>query len=174
MHTKRYIAVFLAMVVFTGCSEPETIVPFAVGDRAPELNLTFLQGEPISLTKTRGDRVHIIEFWATWCPPCKESAPYLSQLQENYGEQGLTVLGISDEDETVVKPYLAQYGSDMAYTVALDPEGATQKKYLEGYGIEGIPWAFLLDRAGNVAWVGHPMAPELETELKKLLDATDD
>ena len=82
------------------------------------------------------------------------------------------MLGISDEDETVVKPYLAEYGADMAYTVALDPEGQTQKKYLEGYGITGIPWAFLIDRDGNVAWVGHPMAEELESALKPLLEST--
>jgi hypothetical protein len=80
------------------------------------------------------------------------------------------VLGISDEDESVVKPYMAEYGADMAYAVALDPESETQKKYLEGYGITGIPWAFLIDRDGKVAWVGHPMADELEVELKALLN----
>ena len=97
----------------------------------------------------------------------------LSDLQRKYGDKGLTVLGISSEEETVVKPYMAEYGYSMAYTVALDPEGVTQKRYVEGYGKEGVPWAFLIDDAGNVVWVGHPMADELEENLKLLLDSTD-
>ncbi len=162
--------VLIATMVFGGCSKPDEIVAFEIGDRAPEIHLDYIQGDPVSLAKNTGGKVHIVEFWATWCAPCKESAPHLSSLQRTYRDEGLVVLGISDEDESVVKPYMAEYGADMAYAVALDPEGKTQKKYLEGYGITGIPWAFLIDRDGKVAWVGHPMADELEVELKALLN----
>jgi len=146
---------------------------FKVGDPAPEVNVDYIQGNSVSIAGNKHGKVHIIEFWATWCAPCKESAPHLSALQKKYGDRGLVVLGISEEDETVVKPYMAEYGADMAYAVALDPEGRTQKTYLAGYGIAGIPWAFLIDRDGNVAWVGHPMADELEEALKPLLESTD-
>jgi thiol-disulfide isomerase/thioredoxin len=170
---RKICTLLLGFVAVVGCtSEPEGIESFKVGDSAPDLGVAILQGAPVALGE--GDNVHIIEFWATWCAPCKDSAPHLSELQNTYGDQGLVVLGISEEEESVVKPYLAEYGADMAYTIALDPEGLTQKKYLEGYGIQGIPWAFLVDREGKVAWVGHPMAPELETELKLLLDSAAD
>lgn len=166
-----YCTIFLLVLIsLGGCSEkPEELVLFQEGAVAPKLDLKILQGPQV----TFGNNVSIIEFWATWCAPCKESAPMLSGLQQKYRDQGLTVIGISSEDETVVKPYMADNGQSMAYTVALDPEGKTQKRYVEGYGKEGVPWAFLIDATGKIAWVGHPMAPELEENLRMLLDSTD-
>ena len=167
MRLKYLFILALGVVALSGCAaKVEEIVAFKEGDPAPKLDVDVLQGA----LAAPGEGVQIIEFWATWCAPCKDSAPFLSSLQERYGYLDVSVLGISDEDETVVKPYLAEFGQDMAYTVALDPEGVTQKKYLEGYGVEGIPWAFLIDRYGSLAWVGHPMSDELEENLLELLD----
>jgi thiol-disulfide isomerase/thioredoxin len=158
----------IVTLAFAGCAEkvdaPDALVE---GSIAPEVtNITYLQGDAVEYgTKA----AYLIEFWATWCAPCKESAPVLSRLQAEYKDRGLLVAGFSDETETIVKSYLAAYGANIAYTIGLDPDGVVQKNFIDGYGEMGIPWAFLLDGDGTLIWVGHPMAEELEVELAKLL-----
>ena len=64
--------------------------------------------------------VYIVEFWATWCPPCRKSIPHLSELQEEYGSSGLVIVGVTDEDAEVVEPFVERMGSKMDYIVAID------------------------------------------------------
>lgn len=167
----RFFAPYLCIfTLFTlSCTqEPAPIAPLEVGAHAPAVDtLHYLQGS--SATFGNADKIHIIEFWATWCPPCKESAPILSALQQQYPDQ-LRIIGITEELENTVKPYLAQNGDAMTYSVAIDPEGSIHKAYIGGIGEEGIPWAFLIDAQGKLVWVGHPMSDELQHEVKQLLD----
>ncbi|MFP6582671.1 MAG: TlpA disulfide reductase family protein [Candidatus Hydrogenedentota bacterium] len=170
MQSRATYLLLVSILAITGCASDE--VPedtsYTIGDLAPEVTgVTYLQGSPVD--RASDHNAYLIEFWATWCAPCKDSAPILSGFQTEYKNRGLLVAGLSDETESVVKPYLAEYGANMAYTIGLDPMGAVQKQFLEGYGISGVPWAFLLDGDGKVVWVGHPMAPELVEELATLL-----
>lgn len=160
----------VSILALAGCASDE--VPddtsYSIGDLAPKVTgVTYLQGSPVDSDSDHN--AYLIEFWATWCAPCKDSAPILSGFQSEYNDRGLLVAGFSDETESAVKPYLAEYGANMAYTIGLDPDGAVQKQFLEGYGVSGVPWAFLLDGDGELVWVGHPMAPELADELAILL-----
>ncbi len=142
----------------------------SLGDAAPPLSVSsWVKGEPVDLTTSKGERVYLIEFWGTWCPPCRESIPHLTEVQKNYGKRGLVIVGISDEEVETVRPFVAKQGERMAYTVAVDKEQKTTESYMGAFGLDSIPSAFLIDQQGKVVWFGHPQDEELEKHLERLL-----
>ena len=127
-----------------------------LGDPAAPLQITeWVKGGPVDLAAGKGKQIYVVEFWATWCPPCRASIPHLTGLQKKFKD--VVFVGISDEEVPVVKKFAAQMGDKMAYTVAVDKNGQTGKAYMEAYGIKGIPHAFIVDKAGCIVWNGHPM-----------------
>ncbi len=129
------------------------------GDAAPTLAVEkWVKGDAI--TGFEKGRVYVVEFWATWCAPCKESMPHLSELQKQYKDKGLTIIGVSsvgcndkiDKVEDMVK----EKGDTMGYTVAWDKDGATNTSYMKAAKQRGIPRSFVVDQKGNIAWIGHP------------------
>jgi thiol-disulfide isomerase/thioredoxin len=143
----------------------------AIGDPAAPLNIaTWVQGDPIDLAAVKGEKIVVVEFWATWCGPCRTSIPHLTELQKKFADRGVVFVGVTDEDEPTVRQFVNQMGSKMTYTVAIDNNRQTSDGYMKAYGQNGIPCAFVVDRAGSIAWVGHPMA-ELEATLDKLASA---
>ena len=141
----------------------------SLGDQAPPLALNFVKGKPITIEEGKGSKVYVIEFWATWCGPCRESIPHLSELQEKYGHKGLVVVGITDESTSAVYPYVREMGSKMDYRVAIDKYNLTAKRYMEPFGLIGIPYAFVVDKSGRLIWHGHPMDPFLEQLVAALV-----
>jgi cytochrome c biogenesis protein CcmG/thiol:disulfide interchange protein DsbE len=116
-----------------------------VGQDLPLINPDYINGPP----DWKGKPL-LLEFWATWCPPCRESIPHLNGLYAKYGSRGLVVLGISDEDREAVRTFAREM--HMQYFVACDPS----QKLLQQFHIHGIPHAFLVDRNGKIVWEGHP------------------
>ena len=136
-----------------------------LGDAAPEVNVKMINdkeyGKTFSFAEFK-DKVIIVEFWATWCPPCRQSIPHLSKLQEKYKDKAVFI-GISGEDKTVVeKFYSAQ--KEMKYRVAIDDNNKSGETYMDGFGVNGIPHAFII-KEGKILWHGHPM--EMDEELAK-------
>ena len=130
------------------------------GDAAPALSIEkWVKGEPI--TGFEKGRVYIVEFWATWCGPCKVSMPHLSELQKQYKDKGLTIIGVAStgwRDELgKVEDMVKEKGDTMGYTVAWDKDGATNVAYMKASRSRGIPTSFVVDQKGNIAWFGHPM-----------------
>ncbi|MCD6175961.1 MAG: TlpA family protein disulfide reductase [Planctomycetes bacterium] len=121
----------------------------------PLLGLTWIKGKPV---KFQPGEVYVVEFWATWCPPCKASIPHLTEIQKKYKDKGVTVIGITNEtDLGEVKKFVAEQGNKMDYTVAIDKSGRANAAYMRAYRQNGIPSAFVVDGAGRVVWYGPPM-----------------
>jgi len=129
-----------------------------LGDPAPQLKIAqWIKGEPVDLAAGKGKNVYVLEFWATWCHPCRESIPHLTELQRKYKDRGLVVIGITDENNPkAVAPFVAKMGDKMDYTVAYDDNHQTNNAYIHAFGLRGIPHAFVIDREGRIAWSGHP------------------
>lgn len=140
-----------------------------VGDPAPGLKIhEWVRGEPVDLAKHAAKKLHMVEFWATWCPPCKASVPLLTDYQSKYSKD-LVIIGVTDADPyrnstTQIKDFVKIQGKSMNYTVAIDDRGATSDAYLGG-DVVGIPHAFLVGKDGKVVWQGSPLDPSLETVL---------
>jgi len=105
--------------------------------------LTDLRGKTWTLRDLRG-KVVLVNFWATWCPPCRKEMPDLETLYRRFGRQGLVILGISDEEAAKVKPFIEQ--QKVTYPVLLDPG----RRVNELFQIEGIPKTFIYDREGKI------------------------
>ncbi len=113
----------------------------AVNERAPEFSLADLSGKNIHLSDFRG-KVVLVNFWASWCPPCKMEIPGFQKIYETYKDKGFTVIGIATDD--VSPSFIKDTG--MAYPVALADD-----KVIRDYGnISGIPASFLVGRDGRL------------------------
>jgi thiol-disulfide isomerase/thioredoxin len=160
MDLKRFIS-FLALAAtcqFIDAAEPR----LKPGDPAPALQTgKWVQGEPVK-TFEKG-KAYIVEFWATWCGPCRESIPHLNSIHAKYKDQGLIVIGqdVSEPDESKVEPFIKQMGEKMTYRVALDDKsggksGKMDETWMKAAEQMGIPTAFIVDKNGTLAWIGHP------------------
>jgi thiol-disulfide isomerase/thioredoxin len=147
-----------------------------IGDPAPPLRpMSWIKGQPVA--KFDPGRVYIVEFWATWCVPCREQMPHLSALQQTHSER-LTVVGV-DSRETergeaspaAVRKFVEKQGDRMAYTVAMDEPGKEPvfNTWMSAAGVYGIPTSFVVDGRGRVVWMGHPTGAAGE-ELDRVVE----
>ena len=155
-------------------SEP-TAAPkrLTIGDKAPDVDIEHWvkgvemdrRGNFTPLTTWEPGQVYLLEFWATWCPPCVGSMPHLSELQEKHAKDGLHVIGVSSESLPKVIEFLFKtYERDgkvqndrTHYTLTTDPDGSTHDSFFRAAGQTGIPCGFVIGKTGEVEWIGHPM-----------------
>lgn len=162
---KRFLLAALLGAVSTILS-PLSAGEAKLGDPAPALQIAeWVKGKPVNLADLKGKNIAVIEFWATWCPPCRVSIPHLTELQKKFKD--VVIVGISDEDVATVKKFVAKMGDQMDYVVAVDQEEKTGQAYMGGFGVDGIPHAFVVDKEGRIVWHGHPMG-DLERVLEEL------
>jgi peroxiredoxin len=127
-----------------------------------DFTLPDLQGKNWSMNELRG-KIVLVNFWATWCPPCRSEMPDLQKLYTKYKEQGLVVLSISDEEMDKVSAYVKEYG--YSYPVLLD----AGRKVNDMFGIRGIPKSFVYDREGKL--VAQAMDMRTERQFMGMLEA---
>jgi thiol-disulfide isomerase/thioredoxin len=146
-------------------AEPATDTPrLQVGDPAPEWKSgKWIQGEPV--TKFSPGKAYLVEFWATWCEPCRISIHYLNEIHNRYKDKGLIVIGQDywEHDQKQVAPFIKAMGDEMTYRVTLEDKPVLGKSkmaqhWLAAAGRDSLPTAFLVDPQGRVAWIGHPLA----------------
>ncbi|MBP7935388.1 MAG: redoxin family protein [Phycisphaerae bacterium] len=148
----------LLAFALTGLVTTTSTFALDLGSPAPALQISeWAKGNAQSLRAGKGKNVFVVEFWATWCGPCKMSIPHLTEMQAKYKDKGLVVIGITDEQPGVVKEFLQKMGDKMQYTVAIDKAHATTKAYMGGFGARGIPFACVVDKAGLIIWNGNPL-----------------
>ncbi|MFM2163774.1 MAG: hypothetical protein RL325_211 [Planctomycetota bacterium] len=134
-----------------------------VGSPAPALSVAeWVQGEEISLDQA--GKTYVVEFWATWCGPCKKAIPHINELYQKHRSRGLVVIGVSDEPPSTVKPFLAKMGSSMTYRVVCDDEKKTGNDWMQAAGQNGIPCAFIV-RDSKILWIGNPLDEKFDSVL---------
>lgn len=134
---------------------PSVPVGIEVGDRAPNFTLPDLNGRSVSLSDFRG-HVVIIDFWASWCPPCRASMPALRKYYEEYKDRGLVLVGVSlDRSAEDARAFLEANGyHDL---IALWGSVSASQGVAREYGIYGIPHTFVLDPNGVIRFSDHPL-----------------
>jgi thiol-disulfide isomerase/thioredoxin len=155
----------------------------AIGSKAPAVEVArWVKGTPVK--QFEKGKVYVVEFWATWCGPCKVSIPHLTELAKKYAGK-VTFTGVSVWEKNAplgtyknygdkVDAFAKEWGDKMAYNVAWDGDnGSMAENWMKAAGQNGIPTAFVIDQTGTVAWIGHPMA-NLDEVLGQVLDGTYD
>jgi len=138
------------------------------GVAAPNFELATLDGKRVKLSDYRGKAV-LLNFWATWCSPCKVEMPWFVEIQKKYGNDGLVILGVAMDDTDT--PKIAQFASEMGvnYPVLLGTD-----KVSEEYGnVEFLPTSFYIDREGRIVGKGTGLLgrSEIEDNVRKALTA---
>ncbi|MEN6626626.1 MAG: TlpA disulfide reductase family protein [Candidatus Sumerlaeia bacterium] len=134
-------------ILICSCGSPETAPSASTNPtpNSPPLQVAeWIKGDPVNIADGLGKNVYLIEFWATWCPPCRRSIPHLTELQKQYKDKGLVVVGISTEDANAIRPFVDRMGDQMDYRVAIDKNFETSKAYMQANNINTIPHAFLI------------------------------
>jgi thiol-disulfide isomerase/thioredoxin len=174
---RKLMAIALAMAAVALVSSAATAGGLSVGDPAPKLAVKrFVKGAPV--TKFEKGKIYVVEFWATWCGPCRESIPHLTEMAKK--NKDVTFVGVSvwEQDQSKVAPFVTTMGDKMNYHVAMDAvpvggdgnSGAMAMTWMKAAEQDGIPSAFIVNKESKVAWIGHPMT--MEEPLSKIVAGT--
>lgn len=155
-------AVIAALTISVGRPSGPVDTPI-VGRPAPAFDLQTLDGQRISLDELRGSPV-VLNFWASWCLPCREEAPLLTAADTTYRRVGLRILGVVYQDSSEnARDFMTRYGQ--AYPGLLDPDGRTAIDY----GVFGIPETFFIDATGVVR--SRQVGALTEADLRRQIEA---
>jgi thiol-disulfide isomerase/thioredoxin len=135
-----------------------------IGEMAPEISAQSWINlkAPTRLEKLRG-KVVVLEFWATWCGPCVEGIPHLNELQRKYAGKDVQIVSLVEEGHATMDRFLMR--TKVEYPIGLESGS------LKAYGIHAIPHAFVVDKAGKIAWHGHPAGDEMEKGIAAALNS---
>jgi len=171
-HLLRLIVVGGALAVMgcntapAGSAAVASVKPAEKRNAAPDFELTDASGRKVKLSDYKG-KVVLLNFWATWCGPCKLEIPWFADFEKRYKDQGFAVLGVSmDEDGwEAVKPYIE--AKQVNYRIMIATEEVAQKYG----GVEALPTTFIIDREGRIVstHIGLVMKKDYEDEIAALL-----
>ncbi len=158
------LALTLTLPVQAAGQDPDEKVP------APQFRLTTLQGAPASLSDYRG-QVILLNFWATWCGPCRKEMPSMERLWQTYRDQGLVILAIATDNggESRIRNFAHRLG--LSFPILLDPDSQASDRYQ----VSGIPVSFLIDRQGRITarivgskdWASEPALQHVQRLLQE-------
>jgi len=170
-------AVVAALLALPGCSpsprtvRAATVKPDKERKQAPDFTLKDANGHTVRLSDYRG-KVVLLDFWATWCGPCKIEIPWFQEFERQYKDKGFAVIGVAMDEEgwNVVKPFAEHMRINYRVVVGDDTIGDL---YANG-GIDALPTTFLIDRGGRIAsiHVGLSSKSDFEDDIQELLKAS--
>lgn len=164
-----------------GTAQPAARKLLAIGDMAPPISTDYwVKGD--ELAEFESGKSYVVEFWATWSPPCRKSLPHISELARKY--PSIRIVGVASMEHVpekdredmrlkTVMNFVKEKGDEIAYTVAYDGDETMNVTWKDPAGQSGIPVAFVIDGRGRVAWIGHPMQG-LDDVLAKVAAGTYD
>jgi thiol-disulfide isomerase/thioredoxin len=159
MKALRFLPVLVALFLVYSCSNEGS-----AGGPAPSIRVEALskEGQWTEASNFKG-KVLVLDFWATWCGPCRESMPYIQAMYDRLKPKGLEVIGITTEERRAVDKYFA--AKPIPYPIYLDEDMSANK----AFNVKQLPTVVVLDREGNVAFVGHPEDAEMAAAVDKAL-----
>ena len=161
MFKKILAASIVAMALFFGCTKASQ----TGGAMAADFTLQDLSGKDVKLSDMKG-KVVVLEFWATWCPPCRASIPGIEKLYEAYKDKGVVVLAVSMDEGgwDAVQSFVKEYG--IKYTVLKGNEDVAVK-----YQVRSIPMLLVLDKEGKISkrYLGFGSDEDIEQDIKAIL-----
>jgi thiol-disulfide isomerase/thioredoxin len=161
-HSARSLAALQIMCPID--SPPSSSFISLPGTIAPDFTLNDTSGKPVTLSSLRG-KVVLLDFWASWCPPCQASTPFLQELENQYGSKGLVVLGVNQgESHDKVKDFMTTRG--LTYKVVLD-----ESRSLQGpYRVRGIPAFVIVGTDGSIVWRQTGYTPDMQSAFKAVIE----
>lgn len=152
----KYVSlIILALSLSTG------VMAKKLQGAAPDFVLKSDAGENLRLAEQRGD-VILLNFWASWCGPCRQEMPLLEELQQRYSRAGFTVLGINvEQDMSAAKDYLKKI--DVSFPILFDPESLAG----ELYKVDAMPTTVMIDRDGNMRYLHRGFKPAYEDRYRQ-------
>jgi tetratricopeptide (TPR) repeat protein len=140
-----------------------TCLAVKVGEQAPELQIdSWINKGPVKLSDGKGKKIYVIEFWTTKSKESLKAMPFLHKLNGQYKD--LTIVSISTERADAVKSFIVKY-KKINFAIAIDKKSKTFNSYMQGNG--KVPTAFIVNKNGDVAWIGHPL--DLSLPLKRII-----
>ncbi len=157
----KSIVVIVALVLTCFCVNAQV----KINQTAPEISLPGVNDSPISLSSFKG-KVVLIDFWASWCGPCRATIPSVIQLYDKYKGNGFEVLGVSIDSKK--KDWIKAIEQDKIKYPQVNDKAGWYSKTAEAYGVNAIPNTFLLDKTGKIVAVDLE-GEQLENKVKELL-----
>lgn len=182
---KQFIwSVALSALLTVTAFAQTSVKPVTIGDKAPEFKSDGVaKGKAIDPTKP--GRVYVVEFWATWCGPCIQAMPHLSDMAEKFAKdvdfvsvnaydykgRGTPQQVKPEEHKPRILEFIEKNSDKMRYNIAFDDsKGSIATSWMSSTGQNGIPCAFIVNKQGQLAWVGHPMS--MDEPLQKIVNGT--
>jgi len=156
------------MILLAGCSGGTGPAAPVEHKAAPAFTLVDLDGAPVSLADSHG-QVRLVDFWATWCAPCKEEIPWLIEFHRSYGEQGFKIIAINPEEGAdVVRPFVE--AREIPYTNLVGTDESFEA-VRESYEVISYPTAYLIDGEGNIVmdFRGTKSKKIVERKIREML-----
>ncbi len=164
MFRRTFVVAVIVLAVLIGCTRSDERTTGASGE-APNFKLQDLNGKTVQLSDFKGKPV-VLDFWATWCQPCRDSIPGMEKLHRDYAGKGLVILAVSVDGGAAedIRAFQKEYG--MTYTVLMGTEEVASE-----YRVRTIPLILVLDKSGTIRkrWLGAGNEDDIEKLVKQLL-----
>ena len=166
---------FVTLLAATAPASAADLTLLKPGDTAPQLaNVSWVQGDPLASWKA-GD-VYVLDFWATWCPPCRRSIPDLDKFADLHTKDNVHVIGVAvwpRDGQVPTTDFVKQKGAEMSYAICEDnADRSNATAFLSSAAQNGIPCCMVIDQHGKLAWIGNPLIGDLPGTVGKVVDGS--